>query len=256
MKMDNSKLRRYNMKDFKIQSINYSFNFNPINNVPQKYIKNAEILNKMHFSTPTILPIEQSVPNEVPIVIIKNDFSNAQIVICKGSLSVSIPFQEDIQELIETYPMAICDFTKKIIDDDLNNIKFYGLSISYLLEEDSAISSIKNGLLRLDNISLNQNLCDIDITYTNVKDNHYYINKKIANTRIYTHSVDQRVFGFLNNDFKNALLLNIDVNNRYAYNNGIHLTLSLEDEINEIKKLAQESYIDTYKMLKGVIDDD
>ncbi len=244
------------MKDFKIQSINYSFNFNPINNVPQKYIQNAEILNKMHFSTPTILPIEQSVPNEVPIVIIKNDSFNAQIVICKGSLSVSFPFQEDKQELIETCLMTICDFTETIIDGDSNNIKFCGLSVSYLLEEDSAISSIKNGLLKLDNISLNQDLCDIDITYTNAKDNHYYINKKIANTRIYTHPVDQRVFGFLKNDYKSALLLNIDVNNRYAYNNGIHLELSLKNEIKEIKKIAQESYDDTYKMLKGVIDDD
>ena len=244
------------MKDFKIQSINYSFNFNPINNVPQKYIQNAEILNKMHFSTPTILPIEQSVPNEIPIVIIKNDFINAQIVICKGSLSVLFPFREDIQELIETCLMTICDFTETIIDGDSNNIKFCGLSVSYLLEEDSAISSIKNGLLKLDNISLNQDLCDIDITYTNAKDNHYYINKKIANTRIYTHPVDQRVFGFLKNDYKSALLLNIDVNNRYAYNNGIHLELSLKNEIKEIKKIAQESYDDTYKMLKGVIDDD
>jgi hypothetical protein len=243
------------MKDFKIQSINYSFNFNPINNVPQKYIQNAEILNKMHFSTPTILPIEQSVPNEIPIVIIKNDFINAQIVICKGSLSVLFPFREDIQELIDTYLMTICDFTEKIIDNS-NNIKFCGLSTSYLLEEDSAIISIKNGLLKLDNASINQNLCDIDVTYTNAKDNRYYINKKIANTRIYNQPVDQMAFGFLKNEFKTALLINIDVNNRYAYNNGIHLELNLKNEIKTIQQIAHNAFEDTYKMLKGVIDDD
>lgn len=239
------------MKEFKVQAINYSFNFDTVNNIPQKYIKNADILNKIHFSLPTILPIEQSVPNEVPIVIIKNEFINAQIVICKGSLSISFPFNKDIQDLIRVYVMNICDFLEKFVDDFPNSIKYCGLSTSYLLEEDSVIVSIRNGLLKI-----NDDMCDIDITYTNIKDNHFYINKKIANTRIYKEPVNQRSFGFLNNESQNALLLNIDVNNRYAFNSGQVFKVDLKNEIKAIEAISNNCFDETYEMLKGVIDDD
>lgn len=239
------------MKEFKVQAINYNFTFDTINNIPQKYIKNADILNEINFSLPTILPIEQSVPNEVPIVIIKNDFINAQIVICKGSLTVSFPSINGIQGVISMYIVTICNFLERLVDDFPNSIKYYGLSTSYLLEDDSAIVSIQNGLLKI-----NDDLCDIDITYTNIKDNHFYINKKIANTRIYKQPVDQRLFGFLNNESQNALLLNIDVNNRYAFNIGQVFKADLISEIKTIETISNDCFNETYEVLKGVIDDD
>lgn len=230
------------MNDFNAKSISYGFNFDAINNIQQKYIKNSSILERINFINPIILPNIQNMPDDTPIVIIKHEFMDANIIIRRENLSITIPFTEDFKELVGPYILTVCEFIESIMDDV--NIKFIGCTLSYILKENSAIESLKNNLLKIEN-----DLCDIDVTYTTIIEDYYYVNTKIANTRIYNQPINQKSSGFLNEEHQNALLLNIDVNDRYAFNIGKRSRCELKSEIKRIKQIADNSFNEISRML-------
>ena len=125
------------MKDFKMQSINYSFNFNTINDIQQRYMKNSHILERINFNNPMIIPNAPNMPVEMPVVIIKHDFRDIQLIIRRENLSLIIPYTEGFEEFADPYILTVCDFLEIIMD--ISNIKYIGCAMSYILEENSAI---------------------------------------------------------------------------------------------------------------------
>lgn len=233
------------MKNFKAQSISYSFNFGVISNIQQKYIRNSEILEKINFQNPMIIPNTQNMPDEMPVVIINHEeHKEIQLVISRENLSITFPYVENLEESYISYVQTICEFLNKIMD--CSNIQYCGYTKRYILEDEVAIESIKNVFLKT-----KDDLFDVDITYTSVLDERFYVNKKIANTRIYENPVNQKIGGFLNNEYKNAMILTIDVNNRHAFNLGRKDISDLNSEISNITIIADNGFNEILNTLKG-----
>ncbi len=226
----------------------YSFTFQPIVNVPQKYLSAAALLSAVGFTIPAILPLGDNVPFDVPIVIVKRENDNSQVSICRNKCVIAFDTEvnvSDIQLVID----AVYNFLTKLLDS-MDALLYFGINICQQFVSERAVELVK------EKYSLNDTeICDYDVSYTNLVDCKYYLNTKIANTRVYDSVINTSERGFLNIPSKPAVNVLIDVNNRYVFNAGITIHDYNKDYflrvLKEIEQIAEKKLMDIALWLEG-----
>ena len=236
------------MNKIKIINKSYSFAYQPIANVPQKYLSASKILIDVGYTIPTVLPMGENVPNDVPIVILKRECDNSQISICRNKCLVAIDTNSDNRN-DDKIISAVYEFMESIIESK-DSLLYFGLTMNQQFVSDNAVELIKNkfGIHQAD-------ICDIDVTFTEIVSGKFYSNTRISNSRVYDSPINPNERGFLNIPSKHAVNLIIDVNNRYVFNIG-NPNLEFDGqlffyELKEIERIAEEKYKELSVLFKG-----
>lgn len=230
--------------------VDSSFNiFFPRNiNIRQKVFVFEEKLKDKYRIPAQMLPIPDNIEAEMPRFTFISNKAHSLINISQINASIMVKFTNDYQknyekceEYLEERIRIICGITREILDND---IKYCGLltKIHYLLDKDKEKELLKYLCEKfISKGNYNDNIRDINLKYTNIENDKYFINFNISNIRNY--SSDKAISGPIS--FSELKLENIgiqiilDVNDRYAFNKDCKYR-STEKEINKIFKLTKD----------------
>lgn len=222
------------MEQFKLSSTGYAFTFQAMANIPQKYLVTASILSEVGYSIPTILPIGDNAPNDIPIILLRRDGDSSQISICRNKCTVIFPnniTDADQKDAID----KLLEFLKKF-SGSLSSLHYFGINKIFQLTCKDSIARISDKVSFLSDFT---DVSDINISFSEIIQNRFYANTHIANNRIYNTPINPNEKGFLTTPFKLSLIVNLDVNNRYAFNMG-HDISDFMTELSSIKEILNE----------------
>lgn len=229
----------------KCKYMNFSTTFNPVAGITQKFINNSQCALGDRFSNPNILPVPDMIQDDVPRIISNSNDGYSKIILSKINCSVSANFDDDwsndwikCMQYFENCISTAKEIAATLETDDKLMLKFLGITTKLFYDSNDAVHLLENHII---NAQLN-NICDIDLQVTQVIQDRYYINIRIANSRLFDNNINPLSCGFLENNYTNGICVTIDINNRYAFSKG--LTRDKECnliEIETIKSLLQET---------------
>ena len=222
------------MGTFKLSSTGYAFTFQAMANIPQKYLAAASFLSEAGYSIPTILPVGDSVPNDIPIILLRKSDDASQISICRNKCTIIFPPNtpdSDQDEAVNKVQVFLKEFA-----GELKDLHYFGINKTYQLVCNTSADIIRKKVSFLDTFA---NISDINISFSEILENRFYANSQIANSRIYSVPVNPNEKGFLKANNKDTLIVNIDVNNRYAFNMGQSVD-DFDNELSSIKRILKE----------------
>lgn len=225
--------------------MNFSTTFNPIIGITQKFIDNSQRALCGRFSSPNILPVPEMLQDDVPRIISNSIDESSQIILSKINCSVSTNFGDDLSsdqlECMNYFENCIStaeEIINTLETDDELLLKFLGITTKLIYNSSDSVDLLKNNVV---NAKLN-NICDIDFQITQVVQDRYYANIRIANTRLFDNNINPLSCGFLENNYTNGICVTIDVNNRYAFSKGLtRINKCNLNEIETIKLILQET---------------
>lgn len=239
--------------------MNFNVSFKPIEGVTQKFINNAQSVLITSFGNPEILPIPDTVPDDVPRVIATSYDKCSQLILTKVNCSLTTNFEGDSSINLEKCTAyfnekvaTVQQMVRMLGDADLE-CQFLGITVGLIFDKDNAVNLLRKSITKLQM----EDLCDIDLQITRVIEERYYVNIRIANARLFGKEINPMVCGYLNNVQRSGIRVTIDINNRYAFNSG--LVKSKACDLNEIEKI-RTIVADTINSLpnvfgEGVFDD-
>ena len=224
-----------------IQNSSYNIFFPVIANFRQQVFNyNLEEELGKSFLTPTLIPIPDDAPPEIPRVLCQSNQGHSNLVISKNALKLTTNYKGDYSK-----NWAECSgYTKRKIEVVFNSLKpitegnllFSGLTVNIIFDE------IKDPIKHIQDKFLNYKESDnkpFDLNYktTFVKDNKYYINLNFSNSRVV--EVKKSTMKVVKEEEVHYLSFALDVNDRYAYNYKENY-ISNFNEIKEILKIADK----------------
>ena len=233
------------MMNRKCTHMSFSATFNPIVDLTQKFINNAQHILNVDFASPNILPVPDVVQDDVPRVVVNSKGSHSQVVLSKINCSITTNFDDDFSGDLEKCNSYFDERVKTINrvvnsleNDDSLKLKFMGITTELVFDKNDAVKLI------LENVTKVQadDLCDIDLQITRIVEDRYYVNIRVSNSRLFNQNINPLECGFLENEYHDAIRVTIDVNNRYAFSKGI---VKIQEcslaEIEKIKKLSEDT---------------
>lgn len=240
----------------KCPHMNFSTTFNPVVGITQKFINNAQNILINDFGNPNILPVPDVVQDDVPRVIMSSNGGHSQIVLSKINCSLTTNFDEnysdDVKKCIKYFGERVDIVNQMINALDRDNslvLNFLGITTGLIFDKDDAVDLLRKNITK---IQIND-ICDIDLQITRIVEDRYYVNIRIANTRLFSQNINPLACGFLENEYHNGIMVTIDVNNRYAFSKG--LTRIKECSLKEIEKIKTLTE-DTINSLADIFGDD
>lgn len=206
-----------------IQGTSVSVTYKKIEGIKKAYYNNEDIL-KIFFNAATVLPVPDDAPDEIPRIVLKTLHEHAQLSITPIAATFEVAsyndgFESDWAKCSE----YICERMEKVFEflNILTNNKYdyIGVVTNVIYDEVS-----QNGTKKLTSTLLNvgkiKNIYDINIKYTFVEQDKYYVNILLQNARLFRSGIMLDKSGELNinNQTGESIGAIIDINDRYGFN--------------------------------------
>ena len=206
----------------------------------------------------TLVPLPLDAPMEIPRIISTTENGHSQLTIRGNSVQLTTRYDNEYSDSISKCLEYKKNRVQQIVDampliDGMpkENQKFYysGLSIDMIYNENDGINSPVNYLNEVhikDNISLP--IEEMQCRLALVIENQFYLNIILQNKKFYNGIADERgsLAGLKNSN--DALLVSIDINDRYSFNNVANYNSSSERIIHlaAIMERFVNDYLPTY----------
>ena len=207
-----------------IKQTNFNLVYPRIMEYRKKFANSEEIL-QQYFLPATILPIPESVQDEVPRIIVQTKNGHSMLNI---GLSVSSFITDYTGEFLfdwdkcKAYLAQRCSDIYKIINCMTDNNIFVGMITNVEIDDldETGLEILKNSLFGKETKKMD-NLYDLSYKLTYVYKKQYYINITLQNSR--ELSVQQYGNGrtCITGERKHTVLASIDINDRYAVANNV-----------------------------------
>lgn len=228
-------------------STNFAVNFSPISDIKKKFINNANLEDQ--FADPTILPIPDNAPDDIPRIVCQSKNGHSNLTITKCSLSLSTMYDNSYLNdwsLCRSYLSNKIHLLLDILDKLECDFKFSGLVTQIICEpsEDNATNEL---LHKFSKVKSNYNIYDYSQRFTIIKDEKYFVNLEINNIRVFNGATQNlTTAGFLKDEEGNKICIVSDVNDRYDFNYNVDFK-SDSNKINKLLDLTDKciSNIDT-----------
>lgn len=207
---------------------------------------------KTKYTPPSILPIPDSVPTNIPLIIMQSLSNHTQLVLSRSSVSIGTSYDENYS--------SSWDKCEKHLLEKVNDVFLFinaleGIEINYIglvvqiikNDYDNASLYIFDNLLKFKS---NQNVYDAECKLTYVLKDEYYINLQIENVRLVNGKPVVSETDFEGDDSQNQLLMSIDVNNRYSYNFKKNRSIK-EENVSEIVSYTRKIVENLDSIVKG-----
>lgn len=179
---------------------------------------------KERYNPPTILPIPDGAPTDVPLVIMQSLSNHTQLILTKSSISIGTGYDDKFntdwnkceQHLLE----KVQDVFLIIRALESIKINYIGL-VAQIIEDENTDASeyIFNNLLKF---TSNKSIYDAECRLTYVLKDEYYVNLELQNIRLFdgkpVMTGNETTLLNQNTNIENKLAITIDVNNRYSHN--------------------------------------
>jgi len=205
-----------------IQSSIFNVSFYRIENIKKVFLENYQMFDG--FNEPSILPIPDNGPSEIPRIVLESKNGHSQINISQDTVSLLIKYDNDYLEdwelcnkYIEKKQNVIGEFLDLISNDKL---KFSGLTTTMFtdLSVDDATNFLKDRLVTSELSSTFENIFDINTRITSVVEEKYFENITFENIRVYEDQNEIMTAGFQNDQISNNVAITVDINDRYLFN--------------------------------------
>lgn len=206
------------------QSTTVTLHFPPLNGIRENYFQNIHAI-VGHFQEPTVLPIADNAPGEMPRIIVISKNGHSQLILTKTTATLNTAYDAGFEHDWG----SCCAYLKakmKVVRDFLVNLgveRFYfgGTSLNLLLDNVSCGPTptlfLKDALLKEGPLG---DLKDINIRYTFVTEEKYYINIQYSNVKSIGQDVNLSLPGALGalGEISESVGVTIETNDRYAFN--------------------------------------
>jgi len=196
--------------------------FPRVENLKKIYFLNDEIL-KREFDEPTVLPVPDDAPSEIPRIVSTSSGGHSKLSINSEMISLQTYYTHEYQnnwELCKEYLNNkinnLFEFADKLTEGNFNYI---GLMTNVIWNDSPDGTKVITE--KLSKLKTKKEIYDIAFRYTFIENEKYFVNANIQNVRVFNSSGDARIAGELCNDLlkENVIGINIDVNDRYQFNN-------------------------------------
>lgn len=205
------------------QGTSVSVAYNRIEQIKKVYYTNVDIL-KEYFNEATVLPVPEDAPDEIPRIIVKTLHEHAQLNISPVAATFEVHYNEGFEKDWESCEKYIRERMNKVFEFlnlfTYNQYSYVGVVSSVLYDEVSSNGTRKlaDKLLNAANI---KNIYDLNIKYTFVESEKYFVNILLQNARLLKSGLEINKAGSLSikNQIAETIGAIIDINDRYGFNN-------------------------------------
>ncbi len=217
--------------------------YEEVEGIVKKFYISSDYLEES-FEEAEYYPLPEDAPAGIPRFVLKSKGGYSELYFAKNIMQLETKYdgayRSDWALCAENISQKI-DGIYKVLDMIAEGkYLFSGIKVRVIYDEEQ-----KNGTQRLKDsilkINSQRELFDIDCKLTYV-DNGWYINIALANVRSYEEEdLDQDVMrpGMLKEGGTNAIMVTIDVNDRYSYNADISTTSSGQSMKKMIQKVGE-----------------
>ena len=227
----------------KINQISITIKYSPIVDLQKNYYDKRAIL-EADFYPATVFPIPDDGFPEIPRMVIKSKNGHSEISISRIAMTFSVIKFDNGYESDWDKCVAYVENKMKIINNFLNEIigvnnkfEYCGLIVNLSFDSSGSICKELSSNLLKNNVD---NLFDINVRYTFVEDDQYFVNIQLQNQRIY-NNVKGNIAGELSKENQKDEVIGvlIDINDRFAFNNDI----KYESQISVVSSLINKMSI-------------
>lgn len=232
----------------------FVINFNPISDLKKKFVFSSDDLNQ-HFNEPTILPIPENAPDDIPRIICQSKNGHSELTITKMSIQLHTRYDNEYQNDWEKCKLYLILKIHAIIELLTRMDCIFGFSglTTQVLEDSTENNGTKDLIDKFCRTKYSSDIYDFAQKIAIVKDNKYFINYSINNVRTYKNNESLLKPGFLSNELGNNIGIVLDINNRYDYNYNKNFH-SDEESIKKILDLTSNHILNLPKLLeKGAL---
>lgn len=206
-----------------IQDSIISVMFSRVENIKKVYFQNEDILKK-EFNEATVLPIPDDAPVEIPRIILKSKEEHSQLNISPFTASMQTVYTDEYKSnwsscvsYLDTKIDNLFEFTDVLTN---KNYHYVGLVTNILWDQvaENGTEVLVDNLL---NIKSEKKPHDVNIKYTYVEKEEYFVNITIQNARVYKDGTHADISGSFSKENleANTIGITIDINDRYQFNN-------------------------------------
>ena len=204
------------------QGMLVSVSYKRIDELKKIFFNNEKLL-KNYFNEATVLPIPDDASLHFPRIITTTLHEHAQLSISPVTTTFEVFYNEGYEKswaacfsyLINKIS-KVFDFLDKITDQNYNNI---GVISNVVLDEiqENARQKLLDVLFRNTNI---RNIYGIDVKYTFIEKDNFFVNINLQNVRKYKENINPDLAGSLSdsNQVIESIGAIIDVNDKYGFN--------------------------------------
>ncbi|MED1202570.1 hypothetical protein [Heyndrickxia acidicola] len=242
----------------KIQTTSFNTFFPKFENLRYKLFDFEEKLQNYFIKPFNTIPVPDQAPAEIPRIHANSHHGHSELNVSLDRLSFVTNYDERFSEWKQhhTYLSERIFPMTSIIKDLVNNQFLYSGLTTDILVEEVAEEPIKHIFNKFLNFQTNSNPYDCNLKLTYVLKDKYYLNLTISNIRWYSGSGNPELAlpAYLE-EAGRGIILNLDINDRYAYNYKKGYTSKSEevDEILDITSDIIENKVNDI-VLNGVID--
>ena len=206
-----------------VQGTSISVIYNRIEGIKKAYYKNEHIL-KEFFNEASVFPVPDDAPVEIPRILISTRHDHAKLSISPVTATLRVEYNDGFEKdwekcsnYLQQRMSKVFEFLNLLTD---NNYKYIGVVTDVIYDDgidDGAAKKISNVLLNTKKIN---NLYDVNIKYTFIEDDKYYINLMLQNARQFKRGLVLDVAGALSraNQTSEFIGVKIDINDRFGFN--------------------------------------
>ena len=205
-----------------IQGTSVTVTYKKIEGIKRVYYNNDKVL-KRYFNEATVLPVPDEAPVDIPRIIIKTLNEHAQLNVSPIATTFDARFDsgfernwESCAKYISERMSSVFEFLNILTD---NAYEYIGLVSNVLYDEvkNNGANKIESSLLNSKKI---KDIYDINIKYTFVENDNYFVNIMLQNARLIKGGVNVNSAGVLGKDEQIAESIGavIDINDRYGFN--------------------------------------
>ena len=206
-----------------VQGTSISVIYNRIEGIKKAYYQNEHIL-KDYFNEASVLPVPDDAPIEIPRILISTRHDHAKLSISPVTATLRVDYNDGFERdwgkcsnYLQQRMSKVFEFLNLLTE---NNYKYIGAVSEVVYDErikDGAAEKLSSVLLNTKKIN---NLYDINIKYTFIEDERYYINLTLQNARQFKQGLLLDVAGALSKDkqISEFIGVKIDINDRYGFN--------------------------------------
>ena len=177
----------------------------------------------------TLVPLPPDAPADIPRIVAASNGQHSQLMFTGTNVQLTVRFDDNFNtdvckciEYVRNKSTSMID-ALPIIGAEANGkpkLYFSGLSISFLFSEEDGINApieyISSNFLKCKS-NLREDEAQFRVAY--VVDEKYYVNVMLQNYREFANGPDERGSFVKLAPSKEGLLVNLDINDRYAFNN-------------------------------------
>lgn len=205
-----------------IQGTSITVSYKKIEGIKKVYYNNESILRGL-FNEALVLPIPDDAPVEVPRIIVKTLNEHGQLNISPIATTFEVHYDSGFERNWDECASYLLERMEKVFEFlnilTNNTYDYVGLVSNILYDEvvNNGTKKIASSLLQSNGI---KDIYDINIKYTFIEKESFFINIMLQNARLFNKEVDASTAGFFRtcNQSAESIGAIIDINDRYGFN--------------------------------------